>query len=209
MIMNTSQGFMNHSKRLVCAVSAPSSCCARKLALCSAVVFLLPLLNGCGIIKRKPADATDEFSLAGKTIPPEKANELLSEVGGNFAYGPGLGDAAVTVGTVVLFPPYAVYLIGNAALSLSGYEPVTVSSLLPAAEGKQWSDTYDSVVSVPGKVVAAMAGHEYRSRQVADQRIRTVINDINSQQTTVAAPTVRGVVARSFLAGSVVNDKKP
>jgi hypothetical protein len=191
---------MNHSKRLFRSAKWVGACRFRQAALCGATALIILAASGCGIIKKKPADATDEFSLAGKTIPPEKANELLNEVGGNFAYGPGLGDAAVTVGTVVVFPPYALYLLGNAVLSLSGYEPVTVSSLLPEQEGKQWSDTYDSVVSVPGRMVAAMAGHEYRSREVADQRIRTVISDINAQQSTTASLAASPVVAKSFLA---------
>lgn len=135
----------------------------------------------CGVIKKKPPSAADEFALQGKNIPPEKANDILNEVGGNFAYGPGLGDAAVSIGTVVVFPPYAVYLLGNAVLSLSGYEPITVSSLLPEKDGEQWSTTYDTVVSVPGRFVAAMAGHEYRTREVGEERIRTVLTGIEEQ----------------------------
>ncbi len=137
-------------------------------------------LSGCGVIKKKPESQPSELQLVGKPMQPEQAKEVLSEVGSNFAYGPGLGDAAVTVGTVVVFPPYALYLLGNAVLSLSGYEPVTVSSMLPPDEGKAWSDTYDSVVSGPGKVVAAVAGHEYRSREVADDRMRKLTQEIEA-----------------------------
>jgi hypothetical protein len=109
----------------------------------------------------------------------DQAKEVLSTVGGNFAYGSGLGDAALNVGTAVVFPPYALYLVGNAVLSLSGYEPVTIASLLPEEDGKKWSNTYDSLVSGPGKVVAAVAGREYRSQEVADQRLGAVLSDIN------------------------------
>jgi hypothetical protein len=151
------------------------------------LVALTTLLCGfaaCGVIKKKPASSTDGLVFQSKDIPPEKANEILNEVGGNFAYGPGLGDAAVNIGTVVVFPPYAAYLIGNAVLSLSGYEPVTVSSLLPEKDGEQWSDTYDTVVSVPGRFVAAMAGHEYRTREVGDERMRTVLSSGNKMPIT-------------------------
>jgi hypothetical protein len=119
------------------------------------------------------------MDIVGKPMPPDKAKEVLSEIGQNFAYGPGLGDAALNVGTAVVFPPYAIYLLGNALLLFSGYEPVTVASLLPEEDGKAWSRAYDSVVSGPGKVAAAVAGREYRSQEVADERMRQVLQSIN------------------------------
>lgn len=134
-------------------------------------------LVGCGVIKKKPEGSADELSVVGKPMPPEKAKAVLNEVGSNFAYGPGLGGAAVNLGTAIVFPPYIIYLVGNTALSLSGYEPVTISSVLPEDEGKAWSDGYDYVVSGPGKMVAAVAGREYRSREVADERLKTLLND--------------------------------
>ena len=91
--------------------------------------------------------------------------------------GPGLGDAAVNLGTVVVFPPYIIYLLGNTALSLTGYEPVTVSSVLPEEQGRAWSDGYDTLVSGPGRMVAAMVGREYRSRDVAQEKLREVLVD--------------------------------
>lgn len=142
---------------------------------------LVAVGSGCGVIKKKQPDSeVSGIDLVGKPIPPDKAKQVLSEAGGNFAYGPGLGDAAVTVGTVVVFPPYALYLLGNAVLSLSGYEPVTVSSMLPEKQGKAWSNTYDSLVSGPGKVVAAVSGHEYRSREVGDAKMKAVISSIEA-----------------------------
>jgi hypothetical protein len=138
---------------------------------------------GCGIIREKPESEPSNLDLIGKPMPPEKAEEVLSEVGKNFAYGPGLGDTALSIGTAVVFPPYAIYLLGNAVLSLSGYEPVTVSSLLPPEDGKAWSESYDSIVSGPGKVVAAMAGHEYRSREVGNAKMREVLDSLNESDT--------------------------
>jgi hypothetical protein len=78
---------------------------------------------------------------------------------------------------VVVFPPYIIYLLGNTALSLTGYEPVTVSSVLPEEQGRAWSDGYDTLVSGPGRMVAAMAGREYRSRDVAQEKLREVLAD--------------------------------
>ena len=170
----------------------PARCRPKSLrsVACSVLFFSASLVCGaaaCGVVKEKSPDKPDEMSIVGKDIPPEKAKEVLHEVGGNFAYGPGLGDTAVNVGTVVVFPPYAIYLLGNAVLSLSGYEPVTVASMLPEEHGKQWSSTYDQIVSGPGKMVAAMAGHEYRSREVADQRLKRVLDDINKHNESSGA----------------------
>jgi hypothetical protein len=163
---------------------------AKRLSL----VFLLVviLLQGCGVIKKKPESEPSGLDIVGKPIPPEQAKEILSEVGGNFAYGPGLGDTALNVGTVVVFPPYAVYLLGNALLSISGYEPVTVSSILPEEDGKQWSDTYDDLVSGPGKMVAAMAGREYRSREVGKIKMQEILKRVEEEQRKSAPVTVKG-----------------
>ena len=161
----------------------------RGYSLCSLVIgslkglFLLYFcfLSACGVIKERPESKPSDLAVLQKPLPPEKAKEVLNEVGGNFAYGPGLGDAAVNVGAVVAFPPYAIYLLGNAVLSFSGYEPVTVSSLLPEETGKAWSDSYDTVVSGPGRFVAAAAGHEYRTSDVGMARLQKVLAEGDSE----------------------------
>jgi hypothetical protein len=151
---------------------------ARGLTLALA---LASVVTSCGVVKEKPKSQVDEMSAVGKPMSPEQAKAVLGEVGGNFAYGPGLGDSAVNLGAVILFPPYILYLLGNTALSLTGYEPVTVSSLLPDEEGKAWSNGYDTVVSGPGRAVAAAAGREYRSREVGDERLRVLLADGDPQ----------------------------
>jgi hypothetical protein len=153
---------------------------AHSTLIVHSLLCILLSSSACGVIKKKKEPDADTMALVGKPLPPEKAKAVLSEVGSNFAYGPGLGDTALSVGTVVVFPPYALYLLGNAVLSLSGYEPVTVSSLLPEREGKEWSSMYDSVVSVPGKVVAAAAGREFRSPDVAQARMKTLVHSIHA-----------------------------
>jgi hypothetical protein len=138
------------------------------------IALLFPVV-GCGVIKEKPKSQQSEIAAVSQPMSSEKAKAVLGEVGGNFAYGPGLGDAAVNLGAVIVFPPYILYLLGNTALSLSGYEPVTVSSVLPEEQGKAWSNGYDTVVSGPGRMVAAASGREYRSREVGDERLRMVL----------------------------------
>lgn len=144
--------------------------------------FVSCSVAACGVVKEKPKSQVDEMSAVGKPMSPEQAKAVLGEVGSNFAYGPGIGDAAVNLGAVIVFPPYILYLLGNTALSLTGYEPVTVSSLLPEDEGRAWSNGYDTVVSGPGRVVAAAAGREYRSREVGDERLRVLLADGEPQQ---------------------------
>jgi hypothetical protein len=143
---------------------------------------MVSIVSACGVIKEKPKAQVDEMSAVGKPMSPEQAKGVLGEVGSNFAYGPGIGDAAVNLGAVIVFPPYILYLLGNTALSLTGYEPVTVSSLLPEEEGKAWSNGYDTVVSGPGRFVAAAAGREYRSREVGDERLRVLLAEGDPQQ---------------------------
>lgn len=152
--------------------------------LCDAVFscVMVSLVSACGVIKGKPKSQVDEISAVGKPMSSEQAKAVLGEVGSNFAYGPGIGDATVNLGAVIVFPPYILYLLGNTALSLTGYEPVTVSSLLPEEEGKSWSNGYDTVVSGPGRLVAAAAGREYRSREVGDERLRVLLAEGEPQQ---------------------------
>jgi hypothetical protein len=146
------------------------------------VGFFIATVIGCGVIKEKPEGEPSALAIAQKPIPPDAAREILGEVGSNFAYGPGIGDTAVNIGAAVVFPPYAAVLLGNAILSLSGYEPVTVASILPEEDGKKWSETYDEVVSGPGRAVAAVAGREYRSREVGEQRMRELLKEVEAEQ---------------------------
>jgi hypothetical protein len=145
---------------------------------------------GCGVIKEKPPAKVDEMDLVGKEIPPEQAQEILGEVGDSFVYGPSLGETLTNVGVAVLFPPYALYLVGNAILSFSGYEPVTVSSLLPEEEGKKWGDTVDTVMSGPGRMVAAMAGREARSREVTEEKMRQILAKLPNEKVVASEKVI-------------------
>jgi hypothetical protein len=144
------------------------------LLLVISVVF-----SGCGtVFKKRPPTKKTSMDLIGEPIPPEQAKEVLSEVGKNFAYGTGLGDTALNVGAIVVFPPYAIYVVGNALLAVTGYETITPSKVLPKKAGESWAETYDTIVSGPGRVVAALAGHEYRSEVVKEQKLQAVFKKI-------------------------------
>ncbi len=151
--------------------------------------FLLSSLLSCGVIQEKtdPADTMtgiDVREVTQKPLTPEQSGELLGEVGNNWLYGQGVGETALMVGTSIVFPPYALWVLGNAALDVSGYEPLRVSDALPEQEGKAWKDTYDAVTSSPGRLSASLAGEEFRSQEVAKERIERVLkkDDAGVQQ---------------------------
>lgn len=133
---------------------------------------LMIALMGCGIIREKEKpDPIDPKVLAQNPLTPEQAQGLLGEVGDNWLYGQGMGDTMVNVGAMVAFPPYALVLLGNAALSVGGYEPIAISDTLPDEGRAMWRETYDEITSVPGRAAASAAGTEFRTPEVADKRI--------------------------------------
>lgn len=101
----------------------------------------------------------------GKTAPPtpEEFNERLNQSGKRWLYGKGIGRTMANIGTVILFPPYALYLVGNAGLSLAGYEPLHVTDALPSTPRKYVIQAYDGVTSVPGRVTAFIAGKDFQT----------------------------------------------
>lgn len=107
-----------------------------------------------------------------KPLPPEEAREMLGDAGENWLYGNGLGETAFAVGTIVVFPLSAIYWVGNAALSMSGYETIGVGRVLPEEERAQWNGFYDQVSGAPGRVTAAVAGREFITREHAKDRLQ-------------------------------------
>jgi hypothetical protein len=94
-------------------------------------------------------------------LEQHEAEELNGRVIDSFVYGEGLGDSAVKVGAAVAFPPFIFVLLGNAALTASGYEPIGISTVLPEDASKQWQAMYSGVVSVPGKITATAANRDF------------------------------------------------
>jgi hypothetical protein len=130
------------------------------------------LLGGCTPAAQNGDDPTKLAQAAIQNpLPPDKANEMLHEVGENWMYGNGVGETAIAVGSIVAFPPSLIYWLGNAALSVAGYETIGVSRVLPDEEKAQWNGFYDGVSGVPGKVTAAVAGREFITRDHAKDRL--------------------------------------
>lgn len=153
----------------------------------SASLFAIALLiSACGVIKEKQQpDPLSSEQLAQKPLKPEQAQEVLEETGKNWLYGQGLGSTILNVGAVVLFPPYALYLVGNGILSVSGYEPLYVTDALPETAREGYNEVYDGVTSVPGKLAAAAADEKFRNSDEAAAKIKAVLakaNVVNAEQ---------------------------
>lgn len=99
---------------------------------------------------------------------PEEFDSQLDKFGESWMYGHGMGTTIANVGTVVLFPPYALYLLGNAGLSLAGYQPVHVTDALPTPARTYVTEVYDDITSVPGRISAKIAGREFKEREKED-----------------------------------------
>jgi hypothetical protein len=112
-----------------------------------------------------------EISKQVADLTPEQSKQAMNEVGKNWLYGDGLGSTILNVGATVAFPPYGALLLTNFALSASGYETIGVSSVLNEESKQTWNESYSTVVSGPGRVVAAVAGEEYRNPNLSKKKI--------------------------------------
>jgi hypothetical protein len=137
-------------------------------------LFFLALSVSVGCTPRQSPDP-DPAQIAKQAalnpLSPEEADAMLGDVGENWLYGNGLGETAIAVGSVVAFPPAAIYWLGNVALSAAGYEPIGVSTVLPEEEKAQWNGIYDGISGAPGRVSAAIAGKEFITREHAKERL--------------------------------------
>ncbi len=107
------------------------------------IVFATIIFVGCAAqdtpvgYPAKPTKATSSnlnhrmLTLAKEPLKPEQTEELMETAAGNFFRGPGLGEAAIDVAGMVAFPPYMFVVAGNSLLSLAGFEPLSISRVLP------------------------------------------------------------------------------
>lgn len=125
-----------------------------------------------------------------RPLTPEETDRVLEDVGDSFVYGQGIGEAALNVGTTVLFPPFGVYVLVNGVLTLTGHEPLRFSDALPEEGSKAWREVYGDVTSGPGKFVAAAAGKEFVTPERAKERLE---NHLRTIQLTPAPPASPGL----------------
>jgi len=121
---------------------------------------------------QKKTESPSLNQVIAEPLPPEKTGELLTKVGQNWAYGQGLGETAMTVGAIVVFPPYAIYAIGNAIVDLAGYERLDPVKFLPPESQASVNEVYDTITEAPGRGVAKAAGVPFRDKE-------TIKNDFN------------------------------
>jgi hypothetical protein len=157
------------------ATARPGGVCA----LLVAAVCGLGLM-GCALREKKEPDPALKAALT-EPLSPEQSEEMLAQMGGNWLYGQGFGETAMNVAGVVIFPPYGLYLLGNAALSLSGYEPFSVSEVLPAEEGDAYREAFETVAAGPGRFAAAVAGEEYRTKEVIKEEYQRLVVEGSGQ----------------------------
>jgi hypothetical protein len=146
------------------------------------------VLCGCGVLKKQdPANDDQELTRIAleatqKPMAPEQSRKVLEVAGENWLYGQGVGETILDVGTIVLFPPYALFLAGNAVASLSGYEPIRVSEALPDEQQKDWLNMYNGVTSAPGKAAASLAGEEFRTQAEARAQLKAVLRSAHTKE---------------------------
>ncbi len=100
----------------------------------------------------------------GKARPPsqEEFGQQLGQATRKWFYGGGIGRTELNIGAIILFPPYILYLLGNASLALAGYEPLYITNLLPEVPRGYVLFVYNGVTFVPGRLNALVAGEEFQ-----------------------------------------------
>lgn len=180
------------------------------MIISASCLIVISLLSACSILEKEENPQMDLTSQAiKKPLPPEKTTELMEKVGINWFYGQGLGETALTVGTIFAFPPYAIYVVGNGALQLAGYKPLHVTDALPGDAKEGWNTVYDTVTGAPGHLTAAVGGREYREKDVIDQDYKNFLSEAypydseeqKGQQIDQAAPVLASTALGAPQAG--------
>jgi hypothetical protein len=144
-----------------------------KFILNTFLITLLINLTGCisANHSQNSSESAEMLKISQKQLPPDQAKEFLSDMAKNWFYGDGLGKTSMTLGTILAFPPYGLYVATNSVLELAGYEPMYLTNLLPQEEKNEYDFFYSAIASQPGKLAASVTGEEYRSPKVVNQRI--------------------------------------
>ena len=130
-----------------------------------ALILILFCCSACSLIQPTQQEDVTRVSpieqVSKRPLEEHEVQELNSRVVDSYVYGEGLGDSVIKVGTAVVFPPFLLVMLGNAALSATGHEPVGVSTFLPEKAAEGWNKAYSEVASAPGRVSAGVAGRDY------------------------------------------------
>lgn len=132
------------------------------LAAMLAVVFL----PGCFPNVTVPDDF-DPTTVQQEKIAPKDAKAMMGDVGRVWWYGDGVGRTAAAAGSVVLFPPMIAIYAGSSLMSLAGYDLPSVTEVIPGEQGKVVEDSFQALVSAPGRLNSQLAGEQYVSPERA------------------------------------------
>jgi len=162
------------------------------LARAVAVLFLIWIISGCALAKASDSKAVDSKALdpefaafralkggplgdGQQALSAQQQTALLDEVGRNWLYGQGMGETILNIGAAIAFPPYILALLGNGALSLAGYEPVSIAQVMPTGARASYEEVRDSVTGAPGQAAAAIAGEKFRTQTMANHAINSAM----------------------------------
>jgi len=108
------------------------------------------------LITQSKQRVADLVSGRAKAPTPEEYKREMSNLAHGWFFGPGFGTAIFNIGTAIAVPPYAFYLLGNAALEVSGLGAVYPTDLLPDPAANVVGGAFQQVVSVPGRLNSAI-----------------------------------------------------
>jgi len=157
-------------------------------------ILLTSTLTSCGpqnYLRNKSVQETDILSpqytkelITGEQKAPnvEQAKRELDTQLGKWFYGHGFGRSLLNVGTIVVFPPWALYLSGNAGIELAGYEPLRITSIFPDKPRDGILDLYDGITSVPGRLNATVANKTFVDSPTAMERDERKTQNRHSSQ---------------------------
>jgi hypothetical protein len=130
-----------------------------RFALCFFLVFVTA---GCTSTFSQPVGVEFRERSEVYAMNAEEAELILKESQKDIVYGDGLGKLIANIAAVIAFPPYGIIKLGEAGIVLAGYEvDLTVEDPNTSLGGLP--RMYQEVVSVPGRIVAATQGEQYRS----------------------------------------------
>ena len=112
-----------------------------------------------------------------KPLTPEQSGAVLDETGKNLLYGEAFGETLLNVGGIVLFPPFGLFVLTNAGLSLAGYETMKVADALPEPLATHWAEGFTAISSVPGESAAYLAGENFRDAAKARMSIDKILTE--------------------------------
>jgi hypothetical protein len=156
----------------------------------SGVLILSSAVCGCSSL-RSAHDRNSRASSASelarlnleRPLTPREAELVLNAAKESVVYGPSLGDVTLKVVSGILFPPYGIYLLGRGGWEMvTGTRAPEVTDILPDKDKEMWDATYDDIVSAPGRVSAALAGKEFKTKDRVESDWAAVVDEVKKNR---------------------------